>query len=91
MGDADEASESRLLASGIDLQADALKVGHHGSRYASTPAFITAVGPSFAIISAVTIHSGIPRRPRLMRSAREAARSFEPIDAVRSWLRFRAE
>jgi beta-lactamase superfamily II metal-dependent hydrolase len=40
MGDAGEASEARLLASGADLHANVLKVGHHGSRYASTPAFI---------------------------------------------------
>lgn len=51
MGDAGEASEARLLASGVDLHADVLKVGHHGSRYASTPAFIQAVGPRIAVIS----------------------------------------
>jgi beta-lactamase superfamily II metal-dependent hydrolase len=51
MGDAGEASEARLLASGDDLHADALKVGHHGSRYASTAAFATAVHPRFAVIS----------------------------------------
>jgi competence protein ComEC len=51
MGDAGEASEARLLASGADLRADVLKVGHHGSRYASTQAFIAAVNPRIAIIS----------------------------------------
>jgi competence protein ComEC len=51
MGDAGEASEARLLASGDDLAADAVKVGHHGSRYASTPAFVAAVHPRIAIIS----------------------------------------
>jgi beta-lactamase superfamily II metal-dependent hydrolase len=51
MGDAGEASEGRLLASGIDLHADAVKVGHHGSRYASTPAFVAAVHPRIAVIS----------------------------------------
>jgi competence protein ComEC len=51
MGDAGESSEARLLASGADVRADALKVGHHGSRYASTPAFIAAVRPRVAIIS----------------------------------------
>jgi competence protein ComEC len=30
---------------------DALKVGHHGSAYSSTPAFISAVHPAYAIIS----------------------------------------
>ena len=51
MGDAGESSEARLLASGADLRADVLKVGHHGSQYASTPAFIAAVHPQAAIIS----------------------------------------
>jgi competence protein ComEC len=51
MGDAGESSEARLLASGVDLHADILKVGHHGSQYASTPAFIAAVHPQIAVIS----------------------------------------
>jgi competence protein ComEC len=29
---------------GTDLHADILKVGHHGSRYASTPAFTNQFG-----------------------------------------------
>ncbi len=51
MGDAGEASEARLLARGVDLQADLLKVGHHGSRYASTAPFLNAVHPTLALIS----------------------------------------
>ncbi len=51
MGDAGEASEARLLASGADLRADVLKVGHHGSRYASSALFIAAVQPKRSIIS----------------------------------------
>jgi competence protein ComEC len=51
MGDAGEASEARLLAAGIDLHADVVKVGHHGSRYASTTGFVAAVHPQTAVIS----------------------------------------
>ena len=51
MGDAGEASEGRLLTTGIDLHADAVKVGHHGSRYASTTGFVTAVHPQIAVVS----------------------------------------
>ena len=51
MGDAGFKAEQRLLASGADLHADVLKVGHHGSAYSSTPAFIAAVYPRFAVIS----------------------------------------
>ena len=51
MGDAGEASEARLLASGDEVHADAIKVGHHGSRYASTTGFVAAVHPQIAVIS----------------------------------------
>jgi competence protein ComEC len=50
-GDAGSETERRLLASGIDLHADVLKVGHHGSAYGTTPAFVRAVGPKIALIS----------------------------------------
>jgi beta-lactamase superfamily II metal-dependent hydrolase len=50
-GDAGEASEARLLSEGDDLHADALKAGHHGSRYASTRAFAEAVRPRTVVIS----------------------------------------
>jgi beta-lactamase superfamily II metal-dependent hydrolase len=51
MGDAGFQAEQRLLDSGVDLHADVLKVGHHGSAYSSAPSFVTAVQPRFAIIS----------------------------------------
>jgi len=51
MGDAGFQSEARLLAQGVDLHADLLKVGHHGSAYSSSPEFIRAVHPRIAIIS----------------------------------------
>ncbi len=51
VGDAGAETEARLLASGADLRADVLKVGHHGSAYGSTPAFLDAVAPRIALIS----------------------------------------
>ena len=48
-GDAEEMSEYMML--GLPLKADVLKVAHHGSRYSSTPEFIEAVNPSWAVIS----------------------------------------
>ena len=51
MGDAGAQSEARLLASGIDLHAEVLKVGHHGSAYSSSPAFVRAVSPRYALVS----------------------------------------
>ena len=50
-GDAGVAAEQRFLSERIDLHADVLKVGHHGSRYSSSPAFLAAVHPTYAIIS----------------------------------------
>jgi competence protein ComEC len=50
-GDAGSDSEQRFLSEGVDLHADVLKVGHHGSAYGSSPAFIAAVRPRYAIIS----------------------------------------
>jgi competence protein ComEC len=50
-GDAGAEAEARILASGADVRADVLKVGHHGSAYSSTPEFIRAVAPKYAVIS----------------------------------------
>jgi competence protein ComEC len=51
MGDAGFAAEERLIERGVDLHADVLKVGHHGSAYSSAPGFVAAVYPRFAVIS----------------------------------------
>ncbi|MDZ7266559.1 MAG: DNA internalization-related competence protein ComEC/Rec2 [candidate division KSB1 bacterium] len=51
-GDAEGWSESRLLQHAPALASDLLKVGHHGSRTSSTPAFLAAVSPRWAVISA---------------------------------------
>jgi competence protein ComEC len=49
-GDAEAPSEARMVAEG-GLHSDVLKVGHHGSRTSTTPAFLAAVSPSFSAIS----------------------------------------
>jgi len=51
MGDAGTETEERVLANGDDVRADVLKVGHHGSAYGTTAAFVRAVAPRDAIIS----------------------------------------
>jgi competence protein ComEC len=52
VGDAESEEEGDLLALGADrLRADVLKVGHHGSRTSSSPAFVRAVSPREAVIS----------------------------------------
>ena len=51
VGDAEHAEEAALLARGVDLRADVLKVGHHGSRTSSSPGFVAAVAPQVAVVS----------------------------------------
>jgi hypothetical protein len=48
------AEEDTLLAAGIDLSADVLKVGNHGNPDATSDAFASAVSPSLAMISTDT-------------------------------------
>lgn len=49
-GDVERAAESDILNSGQYLDSDVLKVGHHGSTTSSTPTFIEAVSPEYAVI-----------------------------------------
>ncbi len=74
-GDMERGIEAGLLATGADLHADVLKVGHHGSRTSSTQAFLDAVSPSIALISVGYENSfGHPHPDVLARlSARHAA------------------
>lgn len=72
-GDAGAQTEPRILASGASVEADVLKVGHHGSAYSSAPSFIAAVRPKYALISAGRHnHFGHPAQSTLaaLRNAR---------------------
>ena len=50
-GDAELAAECALLARGVDLRCDFLKVGHHGSKTACSVEFLQASAPKIATIS----------------------------------------
>ena len=52
MGDAEKFIEYELVSSGIALTSDILKVGHHGSKTSTNQAFLEAVHPQFAVVSA---------------------------------------
>lgn len=49
-GDAERSSQDALLAAGVDLRAEVLKVPHHGSR-SSLPPFLVAPGSRLALVS----------------------------------------
>jgi competence protein ComEC len=50
-GDAEIEAEYDMTETGIDLQAEVLKVCHHGSRTSTSEAFLKAVNPKYAVIS----------------------------------------
>ncbi|MDF9409727.1 MAG: ComEC family competence protein [Pelotomaculum sp. PtaB.Bin013] len=51
MGDAEALSEKEILATGADVRAQVLKVGHHGSQSSTSLDFLKAVNPELAVIS----------------------------------------
>ena len=51
-GDIERGAERRLLREGMALKSDVLLVPHHGSRTSSTPEFIAAVSPRWAVVAA---------------------------------------
>jgi competence protein ComEC len=50
-GDLEQEAERALIASGRVRAADVLQVGHHGSLTSTSPVLVSAVRPSFAVIS----------------------------------------
>jgi competence protein ComEC len=50
-GDAETETEEAIMNSSAQLRAQVLKVGHHGSRYATSARFLKEVGPEAAVIS----------------------------------------
>ncbi|WP_253200427.1 ComEC/Rec2 family competence protein [Clostridium sp. CF012] len=50
-GDAEDISESEILAKGFNVKSDLLKVGHHGSHSSSKSEFLAKVNPKYAVIS----------------------------------------
>ncbi|MGN2369410.1 MBL fold metallo-hydrolase [Clostridium botulinum] len=50
-GDAESLSEGEILAKQLDISADVLKLGHHGSHSSTSQAFLDEVNPRYAIVS----------------------------------------
>lgn len=49
-GDAEAKAEADIAGNGMDISADVLKVGHHGSRTSTSNEFLDRVNPSTAVI-----------------------------------------
>jgi len=49
-GDAETVSENEILSKGVNLKANVLKVGHHGSDSSTSIAFLNTVQPEIAVI-----------------------------------------
>lgn len=64
-GDLSAAAEARVLARGVDLRADVLKVPHHGSADAD-PAFLAASGARVALVSVGADNTYGHPAPRLL-------------------------
>ncbi|WP_283607388.1 ComEC/Rec2 family competence protein [Faecalispora anaeroviscerum] len=73
MGDAEADEELVLLSSGLNLSADVLKVGHHGSKTSSTAAFLAAVTPKYAAVSVEDSNYELPNRQVMDRLNRFSA------------------
>lgn len=69
-GDMESDAEADLIASGADLSANVLKVGHHGSYTSSSAAFLEAVQPTYGVISVGTDNDyGHPHKEAMDRFA----------------------
>ena len=67
-GDMEEAAEKELVEAGVDLKADVLKVGHHGSNSSTSYRFLRAVAPTYGVISLAAFNEyGHPHRDPLSR------------------------
>lgn len=89
-GDAEHGGEADLVRQyGARLEADVVKVGHHGSRTSSTPALVAAAGaPEYAVVSVAKENRyGLPDEEPLMRWLLAGAEVLQTADEGAVWLR----
>lgn len=67
VGDCQKEEEYDLISSKVDLTADVLKVGHHGSKTSTTQKFLNAVKPKYAVITVGKDSSNLPKQSTIDR------------------------
>lgn len=75
-GDVERAAESDILNSGEYIRSDVLKVGHHGSTSSSTPAFLEAIMPEYAVIEVGEGNSYGHPKPEVVKRLRNIGASI---------------
>jgi competence protein ComEC len=76
-GDIGKEAEEQMLRKGFPLQADILKIPHHGSSSSSSPPFLDKVNPTYAILSVGQRNIGrLPNPEVLERYKRLGAKIF---------------
>ncbi|MDE2844143.1 MAG: ComEC/Rec2 family competence protein, partial [Chloroflexota bacterium] len=71
-GDIEEEAERYLIRQGRGLESDVLKAGHHGSNSSTTRAFLRAVQPRWAVISAGADNQYGHPHPEVLKRLNEA-------------------
>lgn len=67
MGDAGIASENDIIKHNFDISANVLKVGHHGSRTATSAEFLKKVNPKYSVICVNTDRYNLPNNKTVKR------------------------
>jgi competence protein ComEC len=75
-GDAELEVEKKLINSNFDLKADVLKLAHHGSKNATSQAFLDKVLPQIAVISVGKNNFGQPSQSVINRLKRIGTHVF---------------
>ncbi|WP_114570832.1 ComEC/Rec2 family competence protein [Exiguobacterium flavidum] len=80
MGDAPFRTESLLIDRGVELQADVLKVGHHGADTSTSLEFLASVAPERALISAGEGNAYDHPRASVLRLLKQAGVEIDRTD-----------
>jgi competence protein ComEC len=80
-GDIELAAQSDLVAGGVDLRADVLKMPHHGSRYSNVE-FLNAVAPRAVLVSVGAGNSYGHPDPGLLHGLERAGAAIRRTDTA---------